>query len=139
MVSPIIMRWWRKQKPQEKDIYNTKIVLTHSGGIYCRETSVLISCYPNLYCDLAGFGTVFGTSIKKQLLKLLEMGLINKILFATDGLSIPETYWIGTKITMEGIIDALLELKSAGWIGKNVIFNYAEKILNKNTSILYKL
>jgi len=122
------------------EIKNTKIVLTHAGHPYEQETGMLVSSFPNLYCDISAISSYFGvSSLKNALLKLLEMAPLSKIMFGTDGGIIPETYWFGALQGLEDIGIALDEMVKYGWISAGKAEDFAFMLLNKNAEKLYKL
>jgi predicted TIM-barrel fold metal-dependent hydrolase len=121
------------------EIKETKVVLTHAGFPYCEETAMMTSCYPNLYCDMSAISNFMGTSMKSAMLKIFEFAPVNRVLFGTDGVIMPESYWIGVLQGVKGLEQALVELINDEWITENDAIKIAKMILNENAVKLYKL
>jgi uncharacterized protein len=122
-----------------EEIKETKVVLTHSGYPYCQEAAQMVACYPNLYCDVSALSNFFGTSLKSAMLKLLELAPVNRIMFGTDGVTIPESYWMGVLQGVNDVGAALSELVDSGWITSNDALKFGKLILNENAKKLFKL
>ena len=121
------------------EIKETKVVLTHAGFPFCEEAAMLTSCYPNLYCDVSAICNFMGTSMKTAMLKLFEFAPVNRILFGTDGVTMPESYWIGVLQGVKGLGQALTELINEDWITENDAYKFANMILHENAKKLYQL
>jgi uncharacterized protein len=134
--NPIIMMDFLNNK----EIYDTKIVLTHAGHPYEQETGMLVGSFKNLYCDVSAISSYFGScALKTALLRLFELAPINKIIFGTDGGIIPETYWMGGAYGKKDLANALNEVIKSGWLNPVKAEKYAFMILNENARDLYKI
>jgi hypothetical protein len=60
-------------------------------------------------------------------------------MFGSDGVIIPETYWLGIRQGVEQLGNALGELVSGNWLTAQEAVEFAELILYKNAKKLYKL
>ena len=101
---------------------------------------MLVSSFPNLYCDISAISSYFGvSSLKNALLKLLEMAPLSKIMFGTDRVIIPETYWFGALQGLEDIGIALDEMVKHGWMSAGKAEDFTFMLLNKNAGKIYKL
>lgn len=121
------------------ELKEIKVVLVHSGYPYCQETGQMVACYPNLYCDVSAISNFFGTALKPAMLKLFELAPINKIMFGTDGVVMPESYWMGALQGVNDISAALSELIELGWITDSDAIKFAKMILNENAKKLFKI
>jgi hypothetical protein len=57
---------------------------------------------------------------------------LDKIMFGTDGGTIPETYWFGALKGLEDIGIALDEMVKYGWISAGIAEDFAFMLLSKN-------
>lgn len=134
--NPLIMQDFLNKK----EVMKTKIILTHAGHPFSRETGMLVGSFPNLYCDVSAICSYFGASaLKSSFLKLFELAPINKILFGTDGGTIPETYWFGS---LQGVKDmglAFEEMIKMEWLTAKKAESFAKMILNNNSKNLFKI
>jgi predicted TIM-barrel fold metal-dependent hydrolase len=133
--NPILMQYILA----DEEVKETKIVITHSGYPYVTETGYLCSVYPNCYCDVTAITPYFGVAFKKAIQGLLEFGPVNRIMFGSDGVIIPETYWLGIRQGVKLLGEVLGDLVSGDWITSQEAFEFAELILYKNAKKLYKL
>jgi predicted TIM-barrel fold metal-dependent hydrolase len=133
--NPILMQYILA----DDEVKETKVVITHSGYPYCTETGYLCSVYPNVYCDVTAISPYFGIAFKKAIFGLLEFGPANRIMFGSDGVIIPETYWLGIRQGVKQLGEALDELVSGDWITSHEALEFAELILHKNAKKLYKI
>jgi hypothetical protein len=60
-------------------------------------------------------------------------------MFGSDGVIIPETYWLGIWQGIKQLGEALDELVSGDWLTSHEAIEFAELILYKNAKKLYKL
>jgi len=120
----------------DKDYKEAKVILVHSGYPYSKEAGFMTSVFPNCYVDVSVI-PYYGIGYKKALMDLFELAPFNRILFATDGASIPETYWFGYANGIKTLEEVLVELSDAGWLTKAEIFEFAEMILNKNAKEVF--
>jgi hypothetical protein len=123
----------------DDDIKETTVVITHSGYPFTTEAGYLCSVYPNCYCDVTAITPYNGPAFKKAIISLLEFSPANRIMFGSDGVIIPETYWLGIRQGVKVLGDALGELVSSDWITAGEAVEFAEMILNKNAKKVYKL
>jgi predicted TIM-barrel fold metal-dependent hydrolase len=123
----------------DEEIRNTKVVITHSGLPFTRETGYLCSVYPNCYCDVTAITPYAVLALKNALLEILEFAPANRIMFGSDGVIIPETYWLGATQGINALGRALDELVSADWITAGEAIEFAEMILYKTAKKLYKV
>ena len=60
-------------------------------------------------------------------------------MFGTDGVIIPETYWMGYTQGVKVLGQALDELVVQDWITAGEAIEFAEKILHENAKTIYGL
>jgi hypothetical protein len=120
-------------------IRETKVVITHSGHPFIQETGMLVSCFPNLYCDVSAISPYFGTALRQAFLKLFEMAPMNKIMYGTDGGTMPETYWFGALQGIKDLESALTEMVRLDWFDAGKAMEFAHMIIRNNAIKFYKL
>jgi predicted TIM-barrel fold metal-dependent hydrolase len=123
----------------DDEIKNTKVVITHSGMPFTRETGYLCSVFPNCYCDVTAITPYSALALKNALLEILEFAPANRIMFGSDGVIIPETYWLGITEGRKALGAALDELVQGDWITARESIEFAELILHKTAKKLYKI
>ena len=133
VANPILMQYLLA----DDEIKDIKVVITHSGYPYTVETGYMVSIYPNVFCDITAINPYFGVAGKKAIMDLLEFAPVNRIMFGSDGVIIPETYWMGYTQGVKVLGQALDELVSTDWITAGQALEFAEKILYKNAVNIY--
>jgi predicted TIM-barrel fold metal-dependent hydrolase len=123
----------------DDEIKETKVVITHSGFPFTRETGYLCSVFPNCYCDITAITPYAAHALKNALLEIFEFAPANRIMFGSDGVIVPETYWLGITQGVHALGSALDELVTGNWITAREAIEFAELILNKTAKKLYKL
>jgi uncharacterized protein len=131
--NPILMQYLLA----DDEIKDVKVIITHSGYPFTVETGYMVSIYPNVFCDITAVNPYFGVAGKKAILDLLEFAPANRIMFGSDGVIIPETYWMGYTQGIKVLGQALDELVSSDWITAGEAMEFAEKILYKNAKNIF--
>lgn len=131
--NPILMQYLLA----DDEIKDVKVVITHSGYPFTVEAGYMVSIYPNVFCDITAINPYFGIAGKKAIMDILEFAPANRIMFGSDGVIIPETYWMGYTQGVKILGEALDELVSSDWITASEALEFAEKILYKNAANIY--
>jgi len=113
----------------DPEVHNVKVVLLHSGYPYVRETAYLVNNYPNLWVDISQVTQYTSVGLDSLLTDLLAMAPVNKILYGSDGLGIPELFWwpaIQIRRCLSNILNTFVEQDlvdehSALEIGKGIL------------------
>jgi len=121
----------------DSEIKETKVVFLHSGLPFTTQAGYLTSVYPNCYCDLSGILVNFGIAFKKAFMDLLEYGTASRITFGSDGIMVPETYWISYTLGLKLMGEVFDELVSSGWMNKKDAVLFSEMIINKNAKRIF--
>jgi predicted TIM-barrel fold metal-dependent hydrolase len=135
VANPILMQYLLA----EDDIKEVKVVITHSGYPFTTEAGYMVSIYPNVFCDFTAIMPYFSIAGKKAILSLLEFAPANRIMFGSDGVIIPETYWMAYTHGVKILGQALDELVTSDWITASEAIEFAEKMLYQNAKEIYKL
>jgi hypothetical protein len=116
-----------------------KIVLLHTGYPYIRSLAYLAAMFPNVYADMGEailFAAGEATEITRELLGLAPA---SKILFSTDASLVPELYWVGARLGRRALGRVLDEHIADGAIDERTAFDWAERILWRNSEQVYGL
>lgn len=90
------------------------VVLIHGSFPYHEEAAYLAAARPRVYVDFSLFNIFAPARIADRLLRLVELAPAAKILAATDGFGIPETYWFAATLTHEAWTDVQTRLHQLG-------------------------
>ena len=114
-------------------------VLLHQSYPYVREAGYLASIYANVYADLS-LAIPFAVSETDSLLiQLLGLAPTTKLLFASDGFSVPELFWLGAKVGRTGLERVLSLQVDNGILSVDEAYKTAAQILFENSEKLYRL
>ncbi len=112
-------------------------VLLHQGYPYVREAGYLASIYANVYTDLS-LAIPFAVSETDMLLtQLLGLAPTSKLLYASDGFSVPELFWLGAKAARTGLERVLGLQADNAVLSVSEAYTTAEQILFRNSERLY--
>jgi uncharacterized protein len=112
-------------------------VLLHQGYPYVREAGYLAGIYANVYTDLS-LAIPFAVSETDMLLtQLLGLAPTSKLLYASDGSSVPELFWLGAKAARAGLERVLGLQVDNGVLTVSEAYTTAEQILFRNSERLY--
>lgn len=124
---------------ENKRYRNTNIVMVHSGYPYSFEATYMAAMYPNVYLDVSQMVPFVPIGLKRGLRDVMDMCPLNKIMYGSDGLVLPEIFWIGAKrakIEMELLLNQLIQEK---YFDDEYAYTFAEKFFSKTAEDLYKL
>jgi len=112
-------------------------VLLHQGYPYVREAGYLAGIYANVYTDLS-LAIPFAVSETDMLLtQLLGLAPTSKLLYASDGFSVPELFWLGAKAARAGLERVLGLQVDNGVLSVDEAYTTAKQILFRNSERLY--
>ena len=115
------------------------IVLLHTGYPYVRSLAYLAATFPNVYADMGEtilFAAGEATEIYRELIGLAPA---SKLLFSTDASLVPELYWIGARVGRRALGRVLDEHIADGVLDEATALAWAERILWRNSEMLYGL
>jgi hypothetical protein len=114
-------------------------VILHMGYPYVRESGYLASIYGNVYVDLS-LAIPFAPSEAPMLLtQLLGLAPTSKLMYASDGFSVPELFWLGAKIGRAALARVLKDQTSVGVLSVGEADTVAGQILSGNAQRVYQL
>jgi len=83
------------------------LVLLHASYPYVRESSYLSSVYGHVYSDVSLVIPFAVSDLRAIWRQMLALAPLSKVLYASDGFSIPELYWTGARWARESLADVL--------------------------------
>ncbi|MEI7989355.1 MAG: amidohydrolase family protein [Chloroflexota bacterium] len=116
---------------------NVPWVILHMGYPFVRESAYLTSVYRNVYVDLSlaiPFAISEATSLLSQIFGLAPL---SKVLYASDGFSVPELFWLGAKAGRSGLAKVFNQMITDKVITPAEAITLAEQIFCHNASQLY--
>jgi predicted TIM-barrel fold metal-dependent hydrolase len=114
-------------------------ILLHMAYPYVREAGYLASIYGNVYVDLS-LAIPFAPSEAPMLLtQLLGLAPASKLMYASDGFSIPELFWLGARIGRAALARVLDNQLEDGALSANEADAVAAQILAGNARRVYHL
>jgi predicted TIM-barrel fold metal-dependent hydrolase len=123
---------------EESSLENLPIILLHAGYPFVRETGYLTSIYPNTYVDISLVTPLLAGSLPRLLEELFALTPFSKVLFGSDGHSLPEMHWLGAYWVRSGF-ERWLEDRLRDGITENQARDGVERVFWKNASELYGL
>ncbi len=106
---------------------------------YVREAALLASLYNNVYMDLSLALTLISTQSASLFADALAGAPSTKVLVATDGHSVPETYWYASHSARRGLASVLSYLIGNGFTSEEQAMAIADRLFHKNAQDLYRL
>jgi predicted TIM-barrel fold metal-dependent hydrolase len=116
----------------------TRFVFLHCFP-YVRETAYLCSIYPNVFMDISLVNNLASPAVSGCFADALAVAPASKILAATDGHSLPETYWHGAHTIKRGLETSLHQLIDDQFLDAETASSIAGLILHGNATKLYQL
>jgi len=135
LANPLHFRSWL----QSGKFSRVPWVILHMGYPYLRESAYLSSIYPNIFVDLSLAIPFAISEIPPMLLQLLGLAPTSKLLYASDGFSVPELFWLGAKACRIALGHVLDQLVADDILTTGKAFTSAEQILYRNSETLYNL
>ncbi|MEK4306799.1 amidohydrolase family protein [Oceanobacillus oncorhynchi subsp. oncorhynchi] len=114
-----------------------KIIFIHTAYPFVEEASYLANQYHNIYLDLSSMIPFSSIGAYTKLKQIFEMAPFTKVLYGSDGFTIPEVSWLGTKIIKNALEEVLNELIDKGIIDVDYAHKAAEMILSENARNLH--
>jgi predicted TIM-barrel fold metal-dependent hydrolase len=124
----------------QSDHYNrVPWIILHMGYPYVRESGYLASIYSNVYVDLS-LAIPFAPSDAPMLLtQLFGLAPTSKLMYASDGFSVPELFWLGAKIGRSALARVLEDQVRAGTLSAGEADEVAGQVLSGNAQGVYRL
>jgi hypothetical protein len=114
------------------------VVLIHGSFPYHEEAAYLAAARPRVHLDFSLFNIFAPARIADRLLRLVELAPAAKVLAATDGFGIPETYWFAATLTQESWTEVEARLEQLG-VDQAWLETTTRMVFEENARRLYKL
>lgn len=115
------------------------VIIVHTGYPYHAEAGYMANMLPRVYCDVSE-GIPFASSAAKRIfLETMEMAPISKVVFGTDGYTLPEINFAGTMLGKQALGEALDELVAANFLDEDEAYEAAGWILAGTARRLYRM
>ena len=115
------------------------MVLVHGGYPYTSEAAYLTNAFPNVYMDLSIIFPFACGGASSRLLEILELAPVSKVLYGSDGFTIPELHWVSAKVGKDILGEVLERLVKLEVLDEDEAYESASMILSENARRLYKL
>ena len=115
------------------------VVLVHAGFPNSQNAAFMASVLPNVFLDFSLTIPFLNPVSHDRLMEMLQIAPASKIMYGSDGFSIPEIFWLAVKVgkrALEKCFDVFLE---EGVFDEGEIESMARRILFDNANQLYKL
>jgi predicted TIM-barrel fold metal-dependent hydrolase len=120
----------------EPEMQDARFVLVHGGYPYCTEAGYLTSVYPKISLDLSLMIPWSSIGIARRIEETLESAPTSKIMYGSDGIEVPELYWISAlnarkalgRVLDRLIEDGVLDDEEALDVGKDILYRNAERV-----------
>ena len=116
-----------------------KVLLVHTGYPYHREAGYLANVLPRVYCDLSEGIPFAGHGAKRIISEVLEMAPLSKVVYGSDGFSLPEINYVSATLGKQALAQTLGEMVADGGLSEAEAQEAAGLILSGNARRLYRL
>jgi predicted TIM-barrel fold metal-dependent hydrolase len=114
-------------------------IILHMGYPYVRESAYLASIYNNVHVDLSLAIPFALSEASLCLTQLLGLAPASKLLYASDGFSVPELFWLGARVARRALARVLEGQIADGILAASEAWAAAEQILHGNAQRVYSL
>lgn len=125
---------------EDPSLADVAIILLHESYPYTAEAAYLAVSYPNAYLDLA---FTLPPLDRFELLRVTRIALGaapgGKIMVSSDGVGIPEHYWLGAVRAREIVAQVLTEMVGADELDRETARTIGRMILHDNAVRVYSL
>ena len=116
-----------------------RVLLVHTGYPYHREAGYMANVLPRVYCDVSEGVPFAGHGAKRIISEVLEMAPLSKVVYGSDGFSIPEINYMSAKLGKQALAEALEDLVATRMLSEAEAQEAAGWILAGNARRLYRL
>jgi predicted TIM-barrel fold metal-dependent hydrolase len=135
---------WTKVNPilltpllNEPELAEVSFVLVHGGYPYCAEAGYMTSAYPNVSLDLSLMIPWASIGAARCIAQTLEFAPTKKVMHGSDGIYVPELYWISAHIARRALARVLGELIDDEVLDRDEAKEVAHDILHRNAERIY--
>lgn len=115
----------------------TKIVLLHGGHPYEENTSFLTAQYSNVYTDCSGTFFLSSANGVSRLRALMERTPMDKLMYGSDGVMVPETSWFAADYFRKILSRTLCQLMEEEVISRSRAEEIGRLVMHDNAKNCY--
>jgi predicted TIM-barrel fold metal-dependent hydrolase len=116
-----------------------RLILLHAGYPYMREAGYLAGLYPQVYVGYSLAVPLAYAGMSSILRMLLELAPSSKLLYGSDGHTLPEMYWLGARYGRDALATVLRQLVAEGLLESATAPQIAAQLLHQNARQIYRL
>ena len=116
-----------------------RVLLVHTGYPWHREAGYIANVLPRVYCDVSEGVPFAGHGARAIISEVLEMAPLSKVLYGSDGFSIPEINYTSAKLGKQALAQVLTGLVDDGMLAEPDAREAGAMILAGNARELYGL
>ena len=125
---------------EDPSLSGAPIVLLHESFPFTAEAAFLAAVYPNAYVDLAfALPPLARGRLEEATRVALGVAPAGKIMCSSDGILIPELYWLGASRARLCLSTVLGEMIAAGELDEPEALTLAQLVLHDNAVRVYRL
>lgn len=135
---------WTKVNPilltpilNEPEMAEVSFVLVHGGYPYCTEAGYMTSAYPNVSLDLSLMIPWASIGAARCIAETLEFAPTAKVMYGSDGIYVPELYWLSAHIARRALARVLGQLIDDDVLDRDQAKEVAHDILHRNAERIY--
>ncbi|WP_151737728.1 amidohydrolase family protein [Paenibacillus tengchongensis] len=114
-----------------------KIIFIHTAYPFVEEAGYLVNQYPSVYLDLSSMIPFSSIGVRPKLRQIFEMAPFTKVLYGSDGFTIPEVSWLGARVIRKELGLLLTDLVGERIIDEAYAYDAASLVLSENARGLY--
>lgn len=116
-----------------------RVLMVHTGYPWHREAGYIANVLPRVYCDISEGVPFAGHAARAIISEVLEMAPLSKVLYGSDGFSIPEINYTSAKLGKQALAQVLETLVDDGMLNLADAQEAGAMILADNARALYQL
>lgn len=116
-----------------------RVILVHGGYPYQREAAYMANVLPRVYCDVSEGIPFAGPAARSIFAEVLEMAPLSKVVYGSDGYTLPEINFTSAKLAKQALGQALDTLVADRFLDPAEAMDAARMILADTARRLYRL
>jgi hypothetical protein len=116
------------------------VVMLHGAYPYTRKLGILAATYPNAWVDVSyAIPFLTGRELAAITREALAAAPGARILYSSDGVGMPEHYWLGAVRGRAALGEALGDLVESGELAAAQALHIASRVMHRNAESIYRL